>query len=503
MSVRPTEEQIAICASQAQVLKIKAGAGTGKTTTLRGLAARNTRSRMLYLAFNKAIKEDAQGKFGTHVRAMTAHGMAFARVGKNYANTPNKLATSDLKPFHVIPHLAGSLKGVPTTLHNLYGGRVIEAVKAFLVSGDEGIAEQHVAISMAPAEKKHFKPESIIASAQQVWALMQDLASPVPMTHDGYLKEFALGDPDLGYDFILLDEAQDTNPVLQKLISAQGGRLACVGDEHQAIYGFRGATNAMALMPADEEHALTGSFRFGPQIAELANVLLAAKDEPLRLRGLGRPGLVAPLALGQYHAFISRTNSSLFGRAIRAIEQGLPFAFVGPLTTYRLDLIEQTHRLSMGQAPTDPFLKAFENYEDLEEYADALCDREILSRCGLVNKYGKRLPALLAQITAKAGMYPGSNAPPPLILTTAHRAKGLEFDRVQLADDFLDFFDEGTNTWRDLTKGDAQTTEEVNLQYVAITRAKEQLEIGDKLDRYWRHTKAPPARPPVARTLSP
>lgn len=119
--MKPTPEQIAIFQSQAEILKIKAGAGTGKTTTLRGLAAANSNSRMLYLAFNRAIKEEAQAQFPRNVRAMTAHGLAYGRVGKYYGNIPQKLVF-DLKPFHVLPELKRSLSSIPPTLHNLYGG---------------------------------------------------------------------------------------------------------------------------------------------------------------------------------------------------------------------------------------------------------------------------------------------------------------------------------------------------------------------------------------------
>lgn len=61
-----------------------------------------------------------------------------------------------------------------------------------------------------------------------------------------------------------------------------------VGDRHQAIYGFRGASNAMELIPSDETFYLTGSFRFGNEVAEVANRILDLKGDVVHLRGLGR-----------------------------------------------------------------------------------------------------------------------------------------------------------------------------------------------------------------------
>lgn len=46
------------------------------------------------------------------------------------------------------------------------------------------------------------------------------------------------------YDYIQIDEAQDTSPVQQSicdLLAGPGGNLFLVGDEDQSIYGFRGA----------------------------------------------------------------------------------------------------------------------------------------------------------------------------------------------------------------------------------------------------------------------
>ena len=489
-----TEEQQAICQSQAQVVKIKAGAGTGKTTTLRGLAQRNPQAKMLYLAFNRAIKDEATAKFSGNVKAMTAHGLAFARVGKNYANQPDKLASGDLKPFHIQDTIANSLSKMPAALGNLYGGRVIETIKNFLVSPDPAIDAQHLVLPAAASEKKHFQPQRMLADAVRVWEQMQSLQSKVPMVHDGYLKMFQLEAPRLWYDMILLDEAQDTNPVTQALVEAQNGRRIYVGDEHQAIYAFRGAQNAMAV-PADEEYLLTGSFRFGKAIADMANLLLAAKGEDeLRLRGLGGPSTVGTLAPKTPHAYIARGNSALFARAVQAMEESDSFAFVGPLFNYRFDLIEQTYRMSLGEKVKDAFLSSFKDYTELEEYAEAMEDREIMGRCKIVSRYGRRIPFLVSQIQSKAMTTTSAGNKPMLTLTSAHRSKGLEFDHVVMADDFMDFFDEESSEWKDLSKADRFQTEEVNLQYVAATRARKQLEIGEKLTAFVVHELAKQAK---------
>jgi superfamily I DNA/RNA helicase len=75
-------------------------------------------------------------------------------------------------------------------------------------------------------------------------------------------------EPDAPGDFILYDEAQDADPCVAGIVLAQRGKqLIAVGDESQAIYGWRGATDAMKNWPAAHRVALTQSFRFGPAVA--------------------------------------------------------------------------------------------------------------------------------------------------------------------------------------------------------------------------------------------
>ncbi|KLB34411.1 3'-5' exonuclease, partial [Xanthomonas euvesicatoria] len=62
-----------------------------------------------------------------------------------------------------------------------------------------------------------------------------------------------------------------------------------------------------------------------------------------------------------------------------------------------------------------------------------------------------------------------------LVVVTAHRSKGLEFDHVELAENFIDTVDEDTGKLRDFSDAERQTIEEVNLLYVAATRARKEL----------------------------
>lgn len=489
-AMKLTGEQLAVCDSDARIIKVTAGAGTGKTSTLKAFAEANRDERILYVAFNKSIQLEAASKFPSNTTAKTAHSIAYGQCGREYGNVPNKLQ-GDIKPFHIQRFITRSTNDIPQSAHNLYGGRVIETVKNFLVSADTSLGLKHVSIGSAPVETKHFNEKQIAADAEQIWKLMQDLKSEVPMLHDGYLKLYQLSGRRLPYGIILFDEAQDTNPVTQAIVDAQNARKVYVGDRHQAIYGFRGATNAMESIQADEHHYLTGSFRFGKAVAEVANMLLAAKGDKMRLRGLGPESRVRQVSAEEGYAFISRGNSALFNRAVQALTDGQPFSFVGEMKGYRFDQILDVYNLSAGNQVKDPFIRSFAGFDELVEYAEAINDREIKARCKLVNKYLNDIPRLIEQIENKAlpPVVSGSESSTSvkrIVLTTGHKSKGLEFPNVQLAGDFVELIDEDGKVF-DIGDANDEDIEEVNIQYVAATRAQNALQLCESLLAYQEH----------------
>src|SRR6202012_871263 len=102
---------------------------------------------------------------------------------------------------------------------------------------------------------------------------------------DIYLKVWAQTEPRIAANFILFDEAQDSDGVMLSTLALQRhAQIIYVGDPYQQIYEWRGAVNAMAQIHAPE-FALTESFRFGPTCAALASRILALLGERTPVRG--------------------------------------------------------------------------------------------------------------------------------------------------------------------------------------------------------------------------
>jgi len=495
---RDTEEQTAIVACNAKSVAVSALAGTGKTSTLISYAKARPRLRLVYVAFNKSVAEEAQRRFPGNVKARTSHSLAFAQCGRKYSK---KLGLPRAR--EVLELLDTKLRLPVDSSHDryLFAQCALNRLKEFFASGS---MEDEVPLKGTP----EFYPmpsgikvpgRLVVDAARFLWAAMLDVDNlGVQLPHDGYLKLYQLSEPDLSrqFDGVLLDEGQDTNPAVLSLVESQDIIKLLVGDANQSIYQFRGAMNAMGKLKDASHFALTTSFRFGENIASVANGILSVFcGETLRLKGAGGKG--GPDKPTEAHLY--RTNAGLFSGAVGWILsqgremagasdrtlQGLPsepvtgLHFVGGVDGYQFDLIADAWHLLDGEVEliADPFLKKFDNFEQLEAYAEAVDDKELLARIGIVETYGEMIPELVAKV--KAAHVPASRA--SLEMTSGHKSKGLEWDTVQLGNDFPALLNDWGLPRTRAYAGDKVDPEslldlqEANLYYVAATRAKLEL----------------------------
>jgi len=473
--VKLTSEQQSVVSSTAQTLAVNAFAGTGKTSTLVAFAGARPNRRMLYLAFNRSVAEEARARFPANVEAKTSHSLAFYQYGSRY-----KSKLGNPCAFHVRNVLRPPYS---SDLGLVFSSLALEAVERFLMSSSEELLKSHVSAGRAQALK--IDPHDVWVAANKVWAVMQDANDPsIPMPHDGYLKLYQLSRPNLKkYAYILLDEAQDTNPCLFKLFYDQDVGRVLVGDEHQNIYSFRGAMNAMQRMRDAERLALTASFRFGEPVANVANAILSTfKGEKLRVRGLAEEGAILNEPVSTLKTcYLHRTNAGLFDQAVNLINQNAKLYFVGGIQGYRFETIMDAWSLMNREKHLirDPFLRAFNTYDELSAYAESVEDRELKARLKVVDTYTFRIPRLMQRIEECSVAYPEQA---DVFLATAHKSKGLEWDQVCLGSDFPDLMTkDGTrplsSEYLNLAYDEEEplAADEANLLYVAATRAKRYL----------------------------
>lgn len=479
---KPTDEQQKIIESESDFLKVNAFAGTGKTSTLVEYAEHRNRERILYICFNKSIKLEAERKFGRNVFPKTSHGLAFRDFGVNFLEA--KKLVDKIRVNEAVAALG--LDEYPEDFRLYVADTTLKCIDRFVNSADTKILEAHCSSFITP--DTGIDAGDITELAETLWAKMVNLKdSSIGIVPDIYLKLYQLSSPDLSfYDRILFDEAQDANAVTASIFEMQKAAKVVVGDTHQQLYSFRGAMNAMRKFNSDTTLYLSQSFRFGQGIADVANALLSTyKGETRSLKGTDAVTYLGDIPSSTRTAFIARSNGSIMEEAARCLAMNKKISFVGGAENYRLSSALDVHNLRMGERSRifNPFIKAFKSFEVLEDYARAVDDRELKSLINVSKKHNHKLPSLISSIRAHSGETNEAD----VILTTAHKSKGLEFDHVRLANDFTDLFDEKTGQPKHMTYSEQ---EEINIAYVAATRAQKSLQMFPDLSNLMRVQRA-------------
>lgn len=465
-----TNEQNDIVQCEDPNLTVNAFAGSGKTSTLVVYSEFRPNARILYICFNSAVAAEARTRFPANVECKTSHSLAFSRFGSLYKN---KLGNPRAKD--AVEYLRTILRPGQMGKDQYFFAQIaLRRVSSFFATGGThaDIPDELDNTMLTNPSGEEVNPAHITQAARLLWAAMKAVGNTqICMPHDGYLKLFQLSQPDLSrYDIILLDEAQDTNPCVLNIVKRQKMGKVLVGDRHQNIYGFRGSINAMAHVEGTML-ALTSSFRFGSHIAETANAILHTFcGEEREIQGLSQDRSAVTS-----RCYLHRTNSGLFDKAIQLVTANERLNFVGGVNNYQFEVINDTWRLHAGLLDIkDPFIRRFNSYNELADYAESVDDREIKGRMKIVDNYGSAIPGWVERLNRSDTHASQATA----FLTTAHKSKGMEWDFVELGDDFPDMMIAGRPKTVAIAKSmeaKALGVEEANLIYVASTRAKKVL----------------------------
>ncbi|HAS6410244.1 UvrD-helicase domain-containing protein [Vibrio vulnificus] len=454
------------------VLTINAGAGASKTYTcnlLISMGAPNYQ-KALVLAFNRLIVEEMRSAFSNNVTIVTTHELARMHT-KNFAN--HRLETP-LTPSHVI-----SAFNLPMNIGELssrsFVHKLIKLIKQFASSSQlsvEAYIETEGANYMSPSERKQLP--TFVYYARKLWDEMINRKSSIPVMHDVYLKEFVQrivsGELVLDYDIIVLDEAQDSAPIVKLLFEALAGKKIAVGDTFQSIYEWRMAVNVMETLSKTSSHnaQLTTCYRFGKDIANLANALIG-RFHKRQTEFQGNPSKKSVIVdsarqrkVNTTELWLFRTNAELMGELMSAHKAGIKCELLKDNKEY-LKLIDEAEALFNCNRKHNGILAPFIDWQDFENYAMSEAGGEFKSFVNAVMRYGfKELREVVqSSMTVK-------NSKSERQFATAHACKGIEADNVILYSDFDKVIQKMTGK---------ALIQEANLLYVALTRAKTYLDI--------------------------
>lgn len=445
---------------------VEALAGTGKTTTIRAMVQADPRPGT-YVAYNRAIVDDVGAHLdGTPVRARTAHSLAFGAVGRRYAHRlrSERMSSREVARILGLSPLEVSVRGHVQRLSAAFlAGCVMEGTRHFANSADPVPGAQHLPWIEALDEVGKTDNDTAyrahcLGALERAWGDLASVHGQLRFSHDCYLKIWALTAPQVPGDVLFVDEAQDVNPVLAGVVMGQGGQIVAVGDSYQQIYAWRGAIDALEVLkgqPGTTSCWLTTSFRFGPEIAKVANKALSLLGAPVTLTGSGAPGAVEHAV--RPDAILCRTNAGVIS-ALLHHGQERRCAIVGgggELVAFARGLIQ----LRDAGHSTHPELVCFSSLEELQAHVtDDPSGQDLALLTRLCLRYG---PEEIIE-AIDACVPEGDDV---LTLSTAHRAKGRQWDVVALGTD-----------WPERT---LSTPDELRLCYVAVTRARRVLDLSD------------------------
>lgn len=525
-SFKPTDEQSVVidAALSGDSVSVSAFAGAGKTSTQKAVSEaifqQNPRRTIHYFAFNRAMADEAKEKFSVRVRVSTAHSLAWNATvdGKQLGGTfKNRLKSGKELRDAVIDRHGRSLKEVRRFIQSEYTAvsDVLETVRNFCYSADNEVLPRH-----APYEHYsiisglHGKKEgeayafAVSAAAAAVWRDMSSLQGNFPASHDVYLKLWATRGDYKGFDLVLFDEAQDANPVMISALEKMrnhGAQIILVGDPHQSIYGWRGAADAMSAFPEFTRAHLTESFRFGQNIADAGQLFLSTAGEKLPLKGrnpnpgIHRDGPADPQEPFPANAILCRSNSGVIFTALDHIESGgRPYIEGGADNAAKLlmalrDLFNTRDGQDNKFRNRHPEISLFEKWEDLEEYAESREGGSFKPFVGITKRM-MGMGTMDKSINALRNGAAASRSEGDVTVSTVHKAKGLEWENVQMGSDWEKTQLMVTHEYDD-ENGEPREAYSVNqenykLLYVAWTRAQSKLETSGWHSMYENQAKA-------------
>lgn len=472
-------------------LVVRARAGTGKTTTIKTAFSGAKESKMLYAVFNKKNQTEAASQiFDSRVEIKTLHSVGFMFIQHVW---PCAKPTDEVEADRVeeavgentaqqvktqVKRLVGFAKnvfvGIPTMeqMMGLALERDIEAIGfESLENGGWGVEKLcQSAMEVMEISKKEDK-QGRISFNDMVWL-------PVTM---GWVRAW--------YDLVVVDEAQDMN--LPQLMMAMGaakksGRVCVVGDDRQSIYAFRGAaSNGIDMMKEKlqaQELGLTTTYRCPKSVVQIAAGFVpdykAAETAP--------EGIVDSIQIGELeaiaqpgNAILSRANAPIMAVCLSLLRRGTPARIEGrDLGKALLEIVSKFKARSVPQ-----FITKVEKWREkqMARYADTRNGEE---KCVQISDKADTLLNLAEGVSSVSEIEgriknlfsdSGSDSRPCVVLSTVHKAKGLEWTRVFMLSSTFHRKVPMNGPSKSPEAAAAQAREEQNVYYVAVTRAKEHL----------------------------
>lgn len=444
--------------------QIDAFAGSGKTSTLvEGFYHVPSGNKTLMVAFAKPIQVELERRAPAGVTTLTLHSLGYRAIRKVFP----KIILDDKgdKLYGYVKAERGDDPDTEEVRANM--GKAVSLCKSYLISSPEDVDVMMDRHDIDPGTDSR---QDFIASTLKVLAACRkdtarlDFDDMIDMVnvHNIPLEK---------YDYVFGDEIQDlTGAQINMMLNCvkDTGRAITVGDERQAIFAFRGADsnaiNNVVERCSSKRLPLSVTYRCAKSIVQLAQTLVPGiqyapnAEEGLvdqipdsKIEGMVKPG----------DFILSRTNAPLIRWCLNLLKAGIPSNIQGrDLGKNLWSLVRKSKAKKV-----DEFLVWLDEYQDIEFKRLTALKRDtsiVRDKCECLINLCEGAKDLKAVKDNLDRLFHDTDDHGKVILSTIHKAKGLERDRVFML----------SKTFRT-----GKNIEEDNISYVAITRAKKELYI--------------------------
>lgn len=452
---------------------VQACPGAGKTTNVKHIWGLDDK-RTVYLVFNKANQVEAEGKLprknGSDV--LTLNGLGHRVIMRNFGSVAldaNKVST-------LVKNFKGNNHSHVWKVKRERNWNLIKAVntaKMFMVDSFTSVEQYDAMVTQFNLEDY----SGMQMDVENVLSKSDDITNVIDYNDQiRFPAIYQLAMP--SYQVVLGDEVQDFSPIQARMISKLGAqRYVLVGDKHQSMYAFRGAMNNSMSVLKDmfkcTEMPLSITYRCGKNIVKEARVLFSdieewsEADEGIVRRIEGEEGKED---YTQQDMVVCRMNRPLIAMAYRLLQQGIACHVRGRnIGDGLITLVKKQEASNVRELIgklQEWFNTEYARAQAKEDEAkiEALNDKHeslsvFIEKCRLEDS----TECVIQEINRVFEQGKG------VVLSTVHRAKGLEADRCfMLMSELHDMFIAKA-------KRKEQKEQERNIKYVAITRAKNEL----------------------------
>lgn len=448
-------------------LSVEARAGSGKTTILIE-KAKTLGNNTAILSYNKSIATELQNRLAaasSPATALTSHALAFRSFPRG-----KKIRVNNSKIYQfldkLVPHLSDEHNLIADAI-GLYrnvcidNGTSTSLLSSCLENYIDYVTEEHLTAAQNAIEDSY-------SAFRTTGEIDFDEMLTIPLRESFSLPK---------YDKLLVDEAQDLNPIQHELIRRIfRHNLTVVGDTYQSIYGFRGADPKSMRTLRDRFSlpllTMPTTYRCSQAVTSLARGIVPdLQHSPFALEGT--TDTLPNLPISSFTAIgaesptyiLCRNHAPLIAAGIRLLSIPIPFFYrdanklIRKLNSQIFFVCRQAG-IDSNTSTLNSFLAAINSYapsETMKAYSDDL--NEALKI--LISPLPLHSTISDLRLCFKAFT---SNRATNLELSTIHSSKGREAETVYLLRPDL------------LPSKYAKTSDELkqeeNLEYVAITRAK-------------------------------